>query len=209
MPFLTGGHIQYTRRVKTGDYEHKDVMVLLNWSAQEGESGSEAFAPKVHDMARSECERIVAGRSAEVVVQPVQAAAGQSEAPKRGPGRPPKVQQTDQGSELSPTQRTDTVQAAASLNVSANASSQTDDLDAPPAKSAAKIEDDLGDVTGAQPVIDDKTLVDHITHTNQRIKNAPAIRGLIVEFVGPPPATAAKIPQERRQEFINKLGGLK
>lgn len=196
MPFLTGGHIQYTRRVKTGDYEHKDVMVLLNWSAQEGESGSEAFAPKVHDMARSECERIVAGRSAEVVVQPVQAAAGQSEAPKRGPGRPPKVQAQDTAVSVVET-------------VSAPATTASDDLDSPPAKPTGKIEDDLGDVTGAQPVIDDKTLVDHITHTNQRIKNAPAIRGLIVEFVGPPPATAAKIPQERRQEFINKLGGLK
>jgi hypothetical protein len=191
MPFLTGGHVQYTRRVKTGDYEHKDVVVLLNWAAQEGESGAEAFASKVHDMARSECERIVAGKPAEVAqAQP----AGQSDAPKRGPGRPPKVQATD---------------TALSVVETIPITPAIDDLDAPAAKSAAKVEDDLGDVTGAQQLIDDKTLVDHITHTNQRIKNAPAIRGLIAEFVGPPPATAAKIPQERRQEFINRLEGLK
>ena len=197
MPFISGGHVQYTRRVKTGDYEHKDVVVLLNWSAQEGEAlKPEGFATYVHDMARSECERIVAGRSAEVVVQPVQAAAGQSEAPKRGPGRPPKVQAQESASTSLPL-------------VDTSLSIPSDDLDGPAVKLAGKIEDDLGDVTGAQPTIDDKTLVDHITHTNQRIKNAAAIRALIAEFVGPPPATTAKIPQERRQEFINKLEGLK
>ena len=180
MPCISGGHVQYTRRVKTGDYEHKDIVVLLNWSADVGDIGVEAYASRVADMARGECERLVAGKAAEITAP--QAAPALIETPKRGPGRPPKVQAV----EITP----------------------VDDLDGPTVKMAGPVEDDFGDIIGLPP-IDDKTIVDHITHVNARIKNTPAIRALITEFAGPPPSTSAKIPQERRQEFINRLEGLK
>ena len=191
MTQITNGRLAYTRRVNTGNYEHREVVADFSFSVAEGASAAaiDAFINQTGNLAKTKAEQLAKGETlpdravSEQVAQPV----GQSEVPKRGPGRPPKVQSGDASSTTAP----------------------VDDLDGPAVKLAGKIEDDLGDVTGAQPTIDDKTLVDHITHTNQRIKNAAAIRALIAEFAGPPPAPTAKIPQERRQEFINKLEGLK
>lgn len=200
MTQITNGRLAYTRRVNTGNYEHREVVADFSFSVAEGASAVaiDAFINQTGNLAKTKAEQLAKGETlpdramSEQVAQP----AGQSEAPKRGPGRPPKVQAQESASTSLPL-------------VDTSLSIPSDDLDGPAVKLAGKIEDDLGDVTGVQSAIDDKTLVDHITHTNQRIKNAPAIRALIAEFAGPPPATTAKIPQERRQEFINKLEGLK
>ena len=202
MTQITNGRLAYTRRINTGLYEHREVVADFSFAVAEGASAAaiDAFINQTGNLARTKVEQLAKGealpeqaRTAGQVVQPV---VGQSDALKRGPGRPPKPPVTD-------------VQPAETISPAAITPASSDDLDGPPVKSVGKIEDDLGDVTGAQAHIDDKTLVDHITHTNQRIKNAQAIRALIAEFVGSSPPVAAKIPQERRQEFINKLEGLK
>ena len=202
MTQITNGRLAYTRRINTGNYEHREVVADFSFSVAEGASAAaiDAFINQTGNLAKTKAEQLAKGEALPdrvMVEQVVQPAVGQSDAPKRGPGRPPKVHDT------APSVSADAGSTAIQQG------SGNDDLDGPVAKPAAKIEDDLGDVTGAQAHIDDKTLVEHITHTNQRVKNAPAIRALIAEFVGPPPATAVKIPQERRQEFIDKLGALK
>jgi hypothetical protein len=53
--------------------------------------------------------------------------------------------------------------------------------------------------------IPDKTLVDACSKTSKETQNSEAIRALISEYVAPP-GRVANIKQEKRQEFLDRLG---
>lgn len=57
MANMTGGEIHYLRRIKTGDYEHKEFASKISWSAADGDS--ETTCEALHERAAAHAVRIV------------------------------------------------------------------------------------------------------------------------------------------------------
>jgi len=102
---ITGGEAHYERRVKTGDYEHKNCVSKISFSLSEGDDYEAALVEAGH-LAFKQCHAMLLAKaenlavSAKAIKTPVTAElpmpaepqkAVVDDQPKRGRGRPPKV----------------------------------------------------------------------------------------------------------------------
>ena len=128
-------------------------------------------------------------------------------APRRKPGRPPKVAQP----------ASDPAALSAPLEDTAGDKSDPAALDtgeAPQPSSAGATGSDpssLGDVEDWEaqaPALTDAEVQAKIASTNTRIQNPTAIKQLIYKFAGDPPKTFRDIPAEVRPQFVKELDAL-
>lgn len=190
---ITGGKITYGRTIKTGDFESARADTELSFVVPEGDD-AQAWADRVSGMVVAKTEELLSKkRSGDAAKAAYAAKAGTANPPvetpaanKRTPRQPPKA--TPAATEPPKADQAD-------------ASSST--------RPGQQAQDDLGDLMG-EPApekpkeVSDQELVAAVTRINGRIKNAPAIRALIVEYVGSPPKGLKDMPQAKRQEFLEK-----
>src|ERR1039458_6369088 len=102
---ITNGEITYLRRIKTGDYEHKEASVRLSFTLAENTENVNAGLSRVGAHALAHAEAMLNNRVSEAPVAGVAAAtpvaSGAADSAvvdgaeaKRGPGRPRKVPPT-------------------------------------------------------------------------------------------------------------------
>lgn len=202
---ITGGQFHYLRRVKTGDYEHHEAEATLTFSVPEGEDGS-SILDEAAIKAKSKVEQALGLAPMLSVVD---------ETPRRR-GRPPKLptnpepivtganisttpedRKDPENPEDDPTNIKDVSVGGAVASSSGPTTSEAD---------PTSFEDDA--LFTAEPeVITDKALLDAITKRNAEIKDAPRIKKLIGQYVGPT-GTARQIGADARQKFLDDLAKL-
>lgn len=190
---ITGGHLFFLKRVKTGDYEHEEAQAHINFSVGEGENEAGTLA-RAHTIALEQVRAILRLQGTTALTPAVQTATSSGEKAKleaaakgetKAPKQPPKAKAAE-------APKPEEAKPAAEL-----------------AKPAAAAADDIDDLLGASaPEVTDKQLVEHVTATNQRIKNPAAIKGVTAKYVGGPPKTVRDIPQELRPKFMADLDAL-
>jgi hypothetical protein len=190
---VTNGVIKYGRSIKTGDFESKRGDVELSFTIAEGADADEAIAA-VEGMAIKHVFDILGHQE-----DSARKAAPKAEAAGKAP-KPPKA-------------------TAAATTKAADAS----DVEEPPAPkfiekevaakaAAAPAEENLDDLLCMEPTkeITDKELTDATQKCQAAVKNAPAIRKLVADMgVKMPPGRIIDIPQDKRQEYLDKLKEVK
>lgn len=210
MNYLTGGTVTYNRRMKTGDYEHADVKVELNFSFPDDDCDREALLAMAGRLAHKQCwdllnaKSVIQAPAARPIAAPAPAAPAArapepaaapasppDEPPKRGPGRPVGTgkKRLVPGSQPPP--------AADPLDMG--------ELDAAPEADPLDM-DELDAPTVAE--ITDKELTEALAKKNAELKDALAIRKLIGKYVQAP-NRAASMAQEMRPKFMAELAALK
>lgn len=205
MSQITGGSVTYLRRVKTGDYEHKEAATTIQFSNGENEDDISAQARAVAVDRTNEALGIKPADAP--VTQPLTpAAVPQKPRATRGAAKPPTVQalpntegeaggaaasSTTGGatSEADPFASETTTEPNSTTSASTQSSDNgfDDDLLAPPAKE-----------------INDKELVEALQAHNRKVNNSPGIRALIGKYVAAP-KRAQDIPQDQRRQFLDEL----
>ena len=135
-------------------------------------------------------------------------------APRRKPGRPPKVAQpASDPAALSPPLE-DTAAAPVQQTDANSDPAALDTGKAPQPASAGATGSDpssLGDVEDWEaeaPALTDAEVQAKIAATNTRIQNPGAIKQMIYKFAGDPPKTFRDIPAEVRPQFVKELEAL-
>jgi len=195
---IISGHFLFSKTVKTGDYENEKADCRLDFNVAEGDTHDailEAAAAAARDKVL-----VYLGKKAPAATLPPQLqtngkaalvaeAAAKTGAPASGtavaepakPAKPPKPA----------ARQVETPPAAPKLG------SEAKDAD-----------DDMADLLGAAPAeITDAEMVKHITDTNARIKNAPALKAITAKYVAHP-GGVKDIPQARRAEWMKELDAL-
>lgn len=199
---ITSGSVEYTRTIKTGDYENAKASVRLDFNVAEGADHTKTMATaaaqahaKAHEMLGLKVDRVA------------QTLAAMPPAPAQ-PALPSPAAVPLTGTE-GPPDRRKPGRPAGSKNKPDPAPAAAADVELPEA------DDGLADILGEEPPerppvkeVTDKELTEAITAVNARIKNAAAIRAVIGEFIAPP-GKASQIEQSKRAEFLAKLNGLK
>jgi hypothetical protein len=186
METLTNGRVVYLRRIKTGDYEHKEATVELSFILDPGDA--EAEIARVGELARARAEAMVSGRPQ--ATETPRAAKPPTVAPKVAEPKPEPPTVAPKVAEPKPEPKPE-----------------------PPKVADVSGMDDIGDPTDVSEVIEaapisDVKLVEHITHINAKVKNALAVRAIIAQFAGPPPKRSSDIPQDKRAAFLDMLNAL-
>lgn len=134
-------------------------------------------------------------------------------APRRKPGRPPKVQNADPAALSTPFE--DTAAAAPVQQTDANSDPAALDTGKAPQPTSAEATgsdpSSLGDVEDWEaeaPALTDAEVQAKIAATNTRIQNPGAIKQMIYKFAGDPPKTFRDIPAEVRPHFVKELEAL-
>lgn len=198
---ITGGTVRFLERKKTGDYEHREVSVELNFSVADGKDPTNSVN-QAADMAQKKATELLNGTL------------------KRAVGRPPKVPASadvaeavtdpainDQKEALATAASVDPFEApatTAAASVEASSAPVQDTTTATMATEPAANDDEW---SAAVPVITPKQCVDACAKRNAEISNPSEIRKLIASYVDAPKG-AADIPAERRREFLDKLAAL-
>ncbi len=211
---VTNGVVNFLRRLKTGDYEHKEASASLSFNV-DGETavleaeieriGRMAF-DKVHVMLglaaplAAKVEKVAAKVETAIVADvaaveaDVAAVVGEV---KRGRGRPPG-------------KKSDAVVTPSVPDPAA--------IEEPPAP--PPVANDLGALLDlalnpepervpVPPPITDADLIQAITRKNGEVKNPSAIKAVIASFAGPIPKTVRDIPQHKRPDFLCELNEVK
>lgn len=217
---ITGGSIRFMQRVKTGDYEHKEVSTELNFMVRDNQDHRDLL-DRVSDEAQNTTLRLLGlskaaarvpaqSRTAvtrkpptvathETIVVPVEASALMVEVAPVAPVADPAGIEDD----------TDPLAPAGASVSGADPSAQV----TAPVADASSIEEDDDGLTAAR-VYTDKDVTDTITKHNARLIEAlgaagtAKIRELLCVYVAPG-KHARDIPVEKRGEFIGKLEALK
>ncbi len=207
---ITNGKVAYSRTVKTGDYENKKCEAELQFSVNEGEAYDDVFAAagaaavsKVHELLGLAPRTQPAPQAAPVAVaqQPAQTGtsdkdrlAAQATATASAPAAARKPRATKPPAAATDPASIDEPQTLAA-EMAAKAATQ-------PAADPAGIDEDLFSAEATE--ITDADLMNHITKTNGRVKDAKGIRNLIGKYV-PSPGQAKDIPQASRKAFFTEL----
>lgn len=220
---VTNGVVNFLRRIKTGDYEHKEASVTLNFNIPEDMGIAEAAG---------HIERIgqMAETKAHVMLGLVKAGATHALAVVEKAVEPV----TDRVDEIVNKIMTDASAVADEAANSETAKRLEAELTKPrrnrppkvdpkpdpasvveePAQPAvtSPADDDPfaedGDVfSAAEPEVTASDMISAVTKKNGEIRNPTAIKTLIGQFVAPP-KTVRDIPQVRRREFLDKLAAL-
>ena len=214
MSYISGGSVTYLRRVKTGEYEHKEASASISFSQGEGEVDISSEAAQLALTRVNETLGIgqpapATGVAKPATAQPEPGTAG-AEAPKptqrRGSRKPPAVETQAPpagGQEADPFAEGSTSQSSAGQSTVGSSSSQPSTQSTTPAGGEGNgFDDDL--FSPPQPEINDKDLVAAVFAHNQKVNNGPAIRELIGKYVVAPKG-ARDIPQELRAKFLLEL----
>src|ERR1700732_4722821 len=72
MPTITNGTVEFSRRLKTGDYEHKDAKVTLSFTVDDGQTydGMRTWLRAIAEAAVSEALVMVGEKQAGVPILP-------------------------------------------------------------------------------------------------------------------------------------------
>jgi len=193
---ITNGTIKYGRTVKTGDFENKRADVEFSMSF-DPEDDVDARVKDTAALATFHLNRILGIKQAEA------AKASVPEAPKRGPGRPPKAEPAP-----APLGEADASGIPAGLK-----------REPPKSEEPAKVEqaDELAefveDDPASQPDVSDAELSSAMNRKVAELKPkhlgaAPKlIKELINKFVEPP-KKSHDIPQNLRHKFLEDLAKL-
>lgn len=215
---VTNGTVNFLRRIKTGDYEHKEASVTLNFSVPEDMGVAEAagWVERIGQMAETKAHvmlglvksaAVETVRAVENVAAPtiseVKASIAKAEAPAPAATEPPKHRGRPPGSKNKP--KEETADTAASI----------EDEPAPEASQKPGDEPavvDEGDPfgIGAEPEpepITDADLIGAVTKKNAEIKAPARIKEVIYKFVTAP-KTVRDMAQEVRQAFLDELAKL-
>lgn len=211
MASITSGTIGYTRALNLGDYNSKKADVTLAFTLNEGDNldgilseVSQLCVFKAHEI----LNRLSAGAATRSTPQ-VSEGAPDTAAPAEGTapaattarkGRPPRA---NKGPQADPTAVVDAEVVSDPTHGEGDVIPNDDDQPEPEQLDDASVVEDE-DWSAAAPEVTDKDLVEAISKHNQVVKNAPAIRALIGEFVEAP-GQAKDIPQEHRASFLEKL----
>jgi hypothetical protein len=219
---VTGGVLSVMERVKTGDYEHKEVRVELHFNVLEGKDyrdlfdavGAEATAKVSQMLGRTKAatkEAVAATRKPpkiDVVVQQETLDADTSKVEVKVPDEVKNVVVVTTGDPAAMDFVGPLGAAAGSVSVApiesvSSGSGTLDDLTALPDE----------ELTAARQY-SDKDLTDAITTVNARLikdhagKGTPMIRALIAKYV-PAGQPARSIAADKRGQFVQELEALK
>lgn len=206
---ITNGTIEFSRRIRTGDFEHKDAKVSLSFTVAAGINARET-AEYVGNLAVERALAMV-GEKPSTEQLHVQTLAAGIEAPplvKDGGEKPyhgmipPKETQPWPGPTVGE-KVIDIVGNGVAVN---------------PTEAVIPTASSLTTTSPSEPIVlTDKQLVEEVTAKQARLLSAAAdgereavatyVPALIREFV-PPPSKVHAIPQERRQEFLDRLAAL-
>lgn len=217
----------YGRTVQPAQYENKKAEVEISFAVAEGEDYNpmlnEAIAVaqnKAHEMVGLKVSAAVASQTAlkqvaaptaggkEAAAAAMNAKDAKSEPAKRGPGRPPKVPAADPESLDDDDAKAH--QAKMDANNPAKQAISTGEARVDPAQEDAELWDEAPAAT--VPDITDKDLADAATKHNARLKHkhegaAPSMIKALIKTYFPEGAVAtlAKLPKDKRADFVTKL----
>jgi hypothetical protein len=198
---ITNGTIKYGRTIKTGDFEGKRGDVELSFNIPEGEDAHEAVE-RVHETVKHHLHLILGH---------------DEDTPDRA--RPPKPAKETRTTKKLPAAAKEETKSAETVDEPKDPAFLAKELaekKAAEAKAGEIVDNDplgLGDLMGeGEPAkeITDKELTDATQKCQSRAKNAPAIRKALNELgIKTPPGRIIDLPQEKRQEYLNKLDAIK
>lgn len=185
---ITNGEVSFMRRVKTGEYEHKEAAVKLSFNVQDNED---------HVVILGHVFSLALARVYETLG--IKTSAPVAEAPKpaetkRPPGRPP--------ADKKPEVKTD---PAAVTDETTTASPIVEQAKAAAADPASVTDDDF---TSVETAISDKDLTDACTKAAQRLGGPTKIKILIGDVLKKTlgrGGAVAEIPAAYRKLFIEDL----
>lgn len=220
MSQITGGEFRYLRRLKTGEYEHKEASATLTFSTPEGENYEAIFDEAANQAVRQVEVRLgvapVASRAVAPAAEPSQGTAAPVTPPAtrgRKPAKPPVIDVSIGAEEISA--QVEANRTAAAVEVATDPASVV--VEERPNISVSP--EDRQDPANPDPVsfdefdtplemlVTDATLLDALTRKNAQLKNPTAIKTLVAKFVAPP-LTYKSIGPEARQKFLDELAKL-
>ena len=211
MAHITNGSVTYLRRVKTGDYEHKEAAIVVHYALDEGENldianeiigraGALAL-DHVHGVLRGKPPQPVASAPAPVAQPVVDLAPAVDSVPDPVPA----VLEATADVELAPAKPVVTNLRAAKRAVKKVEDLIVDHEPTPDSKYVPEIVD--VDFVAEAPAATDAELGQALARKNAALKDRPRIVALIGEFTQAG-SSYTTIPGVRRAEFLNKLEAL-
>ena len=206
---IQNGSIKYGETRKLAEYESKTGHVELSFSIDEGADPDEAIQ-HVTEMVHRHAHHVLNLKqsAASPDVSATKAPAGKA---ARTPTKIPATPVADK-----PAAKSSGAAAAMVEEPGAAATTEMPPIPASLKREPATVipeDDGLGDLMGgAEPakLITDKELTDHTQQCQAKNKNAPAIRKALNDCgVKHPPGRIIDLPQERRQEYLDKLKEIK
>jgi hypothetical protein len=203
--YVTGGKVNYERRVKTGDFEHKVAAAEIAFSVEAG-ANDVVIVSRAGDLAHAQVNRVLGLPAVElpqaVPLPPPEPVAEEGEPSKPRRGRPTLVKPPTPPAYPEPAKAADpaamgdepTPTPAELAKVSGNADP------------AAIMEEDDPMVSEVAEITD-QALLTAITRQNAECQNPPAIRKLIGLYTAQDGSKhfAAEIPQMKRAAFLLEL----
>lgn len=221
MSQITGGEFHYLRRLKTGEYEHKEASATLTFSTPEGENYEAIFGEAAEQAVRQVEGRLgvapLAPRPAAPASEPSPGATAPVTPPAtrgRKPAKPPVIDVSVGTEEIAA--QVEANRAAAAVTVVADPAAIVGDDEKP---NISVTPEDRQDPNNPDPAsfdefdtplavdVTDAVLLDALTRKNAQLKNPVAIKTLVAKFVAPP-LTYKSIGQEARQKFLDELAKL-
>lgn len=220
---ITGGRVTFLRRVKTGEWEHKEASAEITFSVPEGDGASDQGTfDRAFDIAQGGVLQrlgLVAKLSVPVAVvaatQGSANGAGPTGAAPEVPADPPRTTRRASVkkpptviSNITPEEIAAAKAAAAGREITEHPEDRQDPVQVEREEILANVDlvGDFSDDLLSPPVqeITDKALVEAIQARNIKVKNPVAIRALIGKYVAPP-KTGRDIPQDQRAAFLLEL----
>jgi hypothetical protein len=203
---ITAGSITITRRINTGDYSHKEAKVDIHYQIDGTDNPNAVIDGAQHQAVRALAQALATvvtiKHTPEIVVDGV-VSFDQLEAEQLNQTEAPQKRHRRTKAEMA---------AANGADVAENTSATgTNDWPLGPGPVAdgvapipqAQLTDDPPEDWGpAVAEISDKELNAACNQTNHRIKNKPAIQGIIQRFTD---GDVASIPQAQRAKFLTEL----
>lgn len=192
---ITGGSIKYGETRKMADFENKRVDVELAYNVAAGRNADEAMQ-QVAMMATKQCQKMLDGKAPipEWVSKSIVPSVGLADTPEKSttlkqPKRAPKMPVAENMPPNSaPVAEIKAVDPAA----------LEEPIDAAKPLPEAQTSD--------APIITDAELMDATSKHQEQVKNAIAIRKLMNDLgLKAPPGKLIDLPQDKRQEYLDKL----
>lgn len=193
---ITNGVVKYGRTEKMADYESKRADVELSFNIANGED-ADAAIKQVSAMCLAHVYTIL--KTSEMATAKLDTAVAEAKpAKEKEAAKAPKIPAT-------PKPKATPAADPAAMDEVETAPAET--------KAAGSVDDGLDDLMGSEPAareVTDKELTDATQKCQAANKNAPAIRKLLSDLgVKSPPGRIIDLPQEKRQQYLDGLTGVK
>lgn len=194
---ITGGSVEFERKAKVGEYEHKFCRVVCTYSTDEGETDTsviDAAGKLAHDKVHQLLG--LAGTAAAATEPPAKPRGRQPKAVEAPAPAAPAADPAAIPEPANPTQPVSAQPSAPAASTTPAASS--------PAADPAGMSDDVLTAAPAGPTLTEEDTVKAVTQHNQKITNPQAIKALLAEYVTHPKGVR-DVPANMRQQFIDRL----